>query len=309
MWVIKYRKFFYLLSGFALLASLAAMIFFGLNFGIDFKGGTIVELNYTGTRPAIDDIRAAVNKLNLGTVSVQPTGDQGLVMRLRTITNDEKNTLIQAAALNATSSVVEKQFSSIGPSLGAELAQKAIIAISLVSLLIILFITFAFRGVSRPVSSWKYGLIAIATLVHDLLIPTGVFAYLGAIHGTEIDALFLTALLTILGLSVNDTIVVFDRIRENLKLKISPHFEETVGISLSQTFTRSINTSLTVILALLALYFFGGETTRDFALALTIGMIVGTYSSIFIASPLLVTWNKFSEKHVSNKGKKFLDES
>lgn len=296
MWVIKYRKIFYAISSLIILASLASVIYFGLNLGIDFKGGTIVELDYTGNRPAVEDVREAVNKANLGTVSVQPTGEQGYIFRLKEITEAEKGSLYQAATLASTSAAVEKRSSVVGPALGTELARKGFIAITLVSLLIILFIAFAFRKVSKPVASWKYGLIAIVTLAHDLFIPTGVFAWLGAVHGTEIDALFLTALLTILGLSVNDTIVVFDRVRENLSKKISPHFEETVGISLSQTFTRSINTSLTVILVLLSLYFFGGPTTKDFALVLVIGMIVGTYSSIFIASPLLVTWNKWSEK-------------
>lgn len=304
MWVIKYRKIFYLISGLLVLASLFAIFHFGLNFGIDFTGGSIVEVEYPGARPALNDVKTAVAKLNLGDISVQPTGEQGIVFRLKTISDEEKNALIKAVSLNATSSVTEKRFSAIGPALGSELAQKGVIAIGLVSLLIIIFIAFVFRGVSRPVASWKYGLIAIVTLIHDISIPTGVFAYLGVIHGTEIDALFLTALLTILGLSVNDTIVVFDRIRENLKLKISPHFEETVGVSLQQTFARSINTSLTVILVLLALYFFGGTTTRDFALALTIGMVVGTYSSIFIASPLLVTWNNWTQKRIARKGKK-----
>lgn len=296
MFVIKYRKIFYLISGLLVLTSLFAIFNFGLNLGIDFKGGTIVEVEYQASRPSLDQIKAAISQLDLGVVSTQPTGEKGVIFRLQTIGDNEKNALVKAVAGDQV--VVEKRVSSIGPSLGSELARKGIIAILLVSLLIILFIAFVFRGVSRPVASWKYGLVAIITLIHDIAIPTGVFAYLGAIHGTEIDALFLTALLTILGLSVNDTIVVFDRIRENLKLKISLHFEETVGISLKQTFARSINTSLTVILVLLALYFFGGTTTRDFALALTIGMVVGTYSSIFIASPLLVTWNNFSNRRL-----------
>lgn len=296
MWVIKYRKIFYTISALTIGLSLVSVIYFGLNLGIDFKGGTIVELEYTGPRPEVEAVREAVSKANLGTVSVQPTGEQGYIFRLKEITEAEKNALYRAATVGSTTAAVEKRSSVVGPALGTELARKGFIAITLVSLLIILFIAFAFRKVSKPVASWKYGLIAIATLIHDLVIPTGVFAWLGATHGTEIDALFLTALLTILGLSVNDTIVVFDRIRENLSKKISPHFEETVGVSLTQTFTRSINTSLTVILVLLALYFFGGSTTKDFALVLSIGMIVGTYSSIFIASPLLVTWNKWSEK-------------
>jgi len=279
------------------LASIAAIAFYGLNLGIDFKGGSMVEISYESNRPTVTTLNEAFKGLNLGSVSIQPTGEQGFILRLREVTDEERATLLQAASLNNTAPVTEVQSSIIGPALGRELAQKGLIAIAIVSLLIILFIAIAFRHVSKPVASWKYGLIAIATLIHDITIPTGVFAYLGATRGTEIDALFITAILTILGLSVNDTIVVFDRIRENLRLRIAPYFEDTVGISLSQTFTRSINTSLTVILVLLCLYFFGGPTTKDFALVLTIGMVVGTYSSIFIASPLLVTWQKWSEKH------------
>ncbi len=297
MWVIKYRKIFYTISGLMVLASIAAIAFYGLNLGIDFKGGSMVEISYESNRPTVTTLNEAFKGLNLGSVSIQPTGEQGFILRLREVTDEERATLLQAASLNNTAPVTEVQSSIIGPALGRELAQKGLIAIAIVSLLIILFIAIAFRHVSKPVASWKYGLIAIATLIHDITIPTGVFAYLGATRGTEIDALFITAILTILGLSVNDTIVVFDRIRENLRLRIAPYFEDTVGISLSQTFTRSINTSLTVILVLLCLYFFGGPTTKDFALVLTIGMVVGTYSSIFIASPLLVTWQKWSEKH------------
>lgn len=296
MFVIKYRKIFYTISGLLVLASLVSIFYFGLNLGIDFKGGSIIETNYLTTRPDIEAVRQSVNNLNLGTISIQPTGETGIIFRLREVSDNEKNLLLQAATLASTSPLVEARSSIIGPALGRELAQKGLIAIVLVSILIILFIAIAFRHVSKPVASWKYGLIAIATLIHDITIPTGVFAWLGATRGTEIDALFITAILTILGLSVNDTIVVFDRIRENLRLKIAPYFEDTVGISLAQTFTRSINTSLTVILVLLSLYFFGGPTTKDFALVLVIGMIVGTYSSIFIASPLLVTWQKWSEK-------------
>ncbi len=296
MFVIKYRKIFYTISGLLVLASLFSIFYFGLNLGIDFKGGSIVEINYTTTRPDINKVREAVTALNLGPVAVQSTGETGIIFRLREVSDTEKGTLLSAASLASTSPLTEVKSSIIGPALGRELAQKGLIAIVIVSLLIILFIALAFRHVSKPVASWKYGLIAIATLIHDITIPTGVFAYLGATRGTEIDALFITAILTILGLSVNDTIVVFDRIRENLRLRIAPYFEDTVGTSLSQTFTRSINTSLTVILVLLCLYFFGGPTTKDFALVLVIGMIVGTYSSIFIASPLLVTWQKWSEK-------------
>jgi len=298
MFIIKHRQLFYLISALAVGGSLLAIAFFGLRFGIDFKGGSIVEVKYQTDRPSLPLVRQAVNDLNLGSVAVQPTGDSGYLFRLREISDDEKISLLTAARLDANLPLTEVRSSSIGPSLGAELARKGIIAITIVSILIILFIAFVFRQVSRPVASWKYGVIAVITLLHDIIIPTGIFAWLGAVRGAEIDALFITALLTILGLSVNDTIVVFDRIRENLRLKAAPYFEETVGMSLNQTFTRSINTSLTVILVLLSLYFLGGPTTKDFALVLVIGMAVGTYSSIFLASPLLVTWQKWSERRL-----------
>jgi len=244
----------------------------------------------------LEAVRQAANQINLGSVTVQPTGEDGYILRLKTVSESEKDSLIKAVTLSADNVPAEERTNSIGPALGSELAQRGLMAIGLVALLIILYIAFVFRHVSRPVSSWKYGLIAIVALLHDIIIPTGVFAYLGAVRGAEVDALFLTALLTILGLSVNDTIVVFDRIRENLQNKVASHFDDVVGISLKQTFTRSINTSLVLILILLSLYFFGGTTTRDFALVLVIGMFVGTYSSIFLASPLLVTWQKWSEK-------------
>ncbi|MCE9628385.1 MAG: protein translocase subunit SecF [Candidatus Vogelbacteria bacterium] len=296
MWVIKYRSFFYILSGLAIVASLAAVAMYGLNLGIDFKGGTTIELDYGQNRPETAELRASLDKANLGNLLVQPVDESGMVIRSKNLSPEEKNSLTKQASVEGKYSFTEKRSDSIGPTLGNELATRGIIAIVIVALMIVLFISFAFWGVSRPVASWKYGIIAISTLAHDVIIPTGVFALLGHFKGTEIDALFLTALLTILGLSVNDTIVVFDRIRENLKNKVAPHFEDVVGMSLSQTFTRSINTSMTVILVLLAVYFFGSPTTKDFALVLTIGMVVGTYSSIFIASPLLVTWEKWSRK-------------
>lgn len=296
MFIIKHRNLFFTISGLMVLAALASLFTFGLKFGTDFTGGSILEVVYEGPRPEMSLIQSQVAGLTIGNVTLQPTEANGLIARTKTLTNDEKMILERELSFNGQNPVVEKRFSAIGPSLGQELARKGVVAIGLVILLIVIFITFAFWGVSKPVSSWKYGVIAVVALLHDVIIPTGVFAYLGQIRGVEIDALFLTALLTILGLSVNDTIVVFDRIRENLKNKISNSFEETVGLSLEQTFTRSVNTSVTVILVLLALYFFGGSTTRDFALVLTIGMMVGTYSSVFLASPLLVAWNNWSSK-------------
>jgi preprotein translocase subunit SecF len=199
--------------------------------------------------------------------------------------------------------VHEDQFNSVGPTIGAELLQKAWIAIALVIISIIIFIAFAFRGVSKPVESWKYGVVAIITLVHDILIPTGLFAVLGQTHNAEVDSLFIVALLTILGISINDTIVVFDRIRENLRKNHdkSKHeeFDAVVSKSIKQTLTRSINTSVAVVIVLAALWLLGPASTHDFALTLIVGMVAGTYSSIFLAAPLLVVWNGFS-----NRGKK-----
>jgi preprotein translocase subunit SecF len=298
MFVIRYRKIFFAISALVVGAALLSIAVFGLNFGTDFTGGSILEVKYEDGRPAIADIKAALVQ-DFSQAKVQPAGEDSVIVRLQSISESEKDQVLSALTLGGTAKPAEERFSSIGPTISGELAKKSLIALLIVIVLTVLFIAFVFRGVSESVSSWKYGLIAILTLLHDVIIPTGVFAVLGFVHGTEIDALFLTAVLTILGLSINDTIVVFDRIRENLKNKIAPHFEDVVGISLNQTFARSINTSMTVIIVLLALYIFGGTTTQDFALALTIGMAAGTYSSIFLASPLLVSWEKWSKKRLA----------
>jgi preprotein translocase subunit SecF len=198
---------------------------------------------------------------------------------------------LQALSGGEKNEAKETNFNSIGPSVGAELTRKAVISVILVSLAIICFIAFAFRKVSKPVSSWNYGLIAVVALLHDVIIPSGIFALLSHFYGAELDTLFVVAVLTILGLSVSDTIVIFDRIRENSKEQHDNRqmdFKTIVGSSLDQSFARSIATSMTVILVLLALVFFGPESTKYFALMLTAGMFFGTYSSIFLASPLLV---------------------
>jgi len=296
MFVIKYKKIFFTISLLAVLASVSAIFFFGLNFGIDFTGGSILEVSYKPERPAVTDLRLALDQSDFSASTIQPAGDSSVIFRLSSLTDAEKTKMLDVVSLN-TYEIQEERFSSIGPTLSSELATKGVMAVVLVSLLIVLFIAFVFRGVSKPINSWVYGLIAIVALLHDILIPVGIFTVLGYLYGIEIDALFLTALMTILGLSVNDTIVVFDRIRENLKRKISEDFETVVGVSLNQTFMRSINTSLTVLIVLLALYFLGGTTTKEFSLVLIIGTIVGTYSSIFLASPLLVWWNNVSHKN------------
>jgi preprotein translocase subunit SecF len=301
MFIIKNRKIFIAISTTLLIASIALIAVFGLKFGIDFKGGAQTEVSYTDGRPEVTEVQEAIAKLELGEVILQPVGEADFAIKSRDLTEPEHQALLKAVSVDGKYKSQEVSYTSIGPSIGQELKQKAIWAIILVLLAIIFFIAYAFRKVSRPVSSWKYGLIAIVTLIHDIAIPTGAFALISHYTGVEIDTLFIVALLTVLGLSVSDTIVVFDRIRENIKNHTSSDFSQTVGRSLSQSFTRSINTSLTVILVLISLYLFGPESTKTFSLVLVIGLFFGTYSSIFLASPLLVTLEKLQSKNTKKK--------
>jgi preprotein translocase subunit SecF len=294
----KNLTYFFLVPAALSILSIVAIVLWGLKPGIDLSGGSLLQINYPAGRPPVEMVRDAVSNLGLGEVRVQPSGDTGYILRQHNLTNDEKNKLEQQ--LRNLGKMEEVQYTSVGPVIGQELLQKGLIALGLVTLCIIIFIAFAFRQVSKPVASWKYGVVAIVTLLHDVLIPTGLFAFLGHFHGAEVDSLFIVGLLTILGISINDTIVVFDRIRENLRLNDEHHkreeFSEVVGRSIMQTLARSINTSLTVVIVLAALYLLGPVSTRDFALTLIVGMIAGTYSSIFLASPLLVAWNNWSHR-------------
>lgn len=293
--IVKHRRIFYWISGVVVGGSIISMILFGFNLGIDFKGGSILEVEYVGERPPTNVVEEVLEPLDVG-ASVRSTGEKGYLIRMRSLTEPERVSVINVLSIDETTQFEQKRFDSIGPLLGKEAAKKALVSIILVILAIIVFIAFAFRKVSEPVSSWKYGLIAITALLHDVIIPTGIFSILGHYLGYEIDTLFITALLVILGFSVHDTIVVFDRVREKLNFNNKRNFDELVGESIRETFTRSINTSLTVILSLIALYFIGGEAIQPFTLALLIGIIAGTYSSIFLASPLLVTLEKMPSK-------------
>jgi len=298
MKIIKHKNIFLGFSVLLVIASIASIFIYGLRPSIDFAGGVLVEISYPETRPPITTLEEGLNSLDLGVYSLRPSGENGITLRARALSETER-TRVLGVLLEGETVVVER-FNNIGPAIGAELKGKATVALSLVVFMIILFITFAFRKVSKPVASWKYGLVAIVALIHDLIIPTGVFAILGYYLGYEIDALFVTALLAIFGYSVADTIVVFDRIRENLKLKdeyrTNESFEETVGKSLSQTVSRSFNTSFTTALALGALYVLGPSSTNHFALTLLVGIVAGTYSSIFLAAPLLVVLEKWQKK-------------
>lgn len=295
---IKNLTYFFILPAILSVLAIIVIAMWGLKPSIDLAGGSLLEVNYPAGRPPIEMVHTAVDKLNFGETRIQPTGDTGYILRLRAVSNDEKNTLLQP--LRNLGEMEEVQFSSISPIIGGEILNKGLIALGLIIVSIILFIAFAFRRVSKPIASWKYGVVTIVTLLFDVLVPVGVFAALGHFMAAEVDSLFIVALLTILGISINDKIVVFDRIRENLikasESRKQEDFTEIVNRSISQTITRSINTSLTVVIVLLSLYFLGPEATKVFALTLTVGMIVGTYSSIFFASPLLVAWERFSRR-------------
>ncbi len=299
MFIVRNRIVFYALSVVLVVLSIGALSLWGLRPGIDFRGGSIMEVEYV-SRPAVTDVHKALETFGFGSYSVRETGDTGYIIRTDELDPVTHDAVIEALSLGGTAPLSEKRFNSVGPILGKEAIEKSWMSIALVLLAIILFITFAFRKVSKPIASWKYGMVAVVALAHDVLIPAGVFAILGQFAGIEIDTLFVTALLVILGFSIHDTIVVFDRVRENLRRNVELHekksFDTVVGESISQTFVRSINTSLTTLLAIIALYVFGPEATRHFALALLIGITAGTYSSIFIGSPLLVTIYKWQEK-------------
>lgn len=289
---IALRKISYTVSGLLVAASIVALFVWGLPLGIDFTGGSLWELEFSGSAPSVQMVREHLTPFELGDVQVQQTGERGMIIRMRDI-DENTHQEVLSALRELDANLTEKRFVSIGPVIGNELKRKAVWALGLVLVMIIAYIAFAFRHVSQPISSWKYGIVAIVALVHDVAIPTGLFVYLGKFQGVEINALFISALLTILGFSVHDTIVVFDRVRENLRRRVSTDFAETVNISVTETVVRSINTSLTLLFVLLTLFFLGGESTRYFSLALIVGTVVGVYSSIFIASPLLVTWQKW----------------
>jgi preprotein translocase subunit SecF len=288
---IKYYKLWFVVSGVVMLACVVSLAVFGLKLGIDFKGGTLAELTFHEGLPENAEISRTMRDNGFGEGVIQPTDSDTMIIRTAPMEKEEHDRMM-AVFMENFGEITEEQYTSIGPVIGREMRNKAIYQLLLVTLGIIFYIAYAFRKVSKPVSSWKFGWAAIIALIHDLLIVVGVFAVLGYVRNVEIDTLFVTALLTVLGFSVHDTIVVFDRIRENLRTRSGQELSEIINSSVNQTLIRSINTTVTVLFVLLALIFFGGETIRYFVLALTIGVMVGTYSSIFIASPMLLVWHK-----------------
>lgn len=295
MIIVKHRIIFFALTGAIVLAAFVSLFAFGLHLGGDFTGGTLVQVTYQ-SRPAPDVVQRSLDEAGFKGYSLREAETSDYILRAQNLTEAQRANLPQILSVHGRYSLAVDQLTEVGPTIGKELRNKALIALGLVLLSILLFIAFAFRKVSQPVSSWIYGLIALVTLLHDVVVPMGFFALLGYLTGAQVDTLFVTAILTVLGFSIHDTIVVFDRVRENLRVNHERNrredFAETAGRSLNQTFVRSINTSLTVLFTLLILFFIGPASTRDFALTLLVGIIAGTYSSIFLATPLLVVWEQ-----------------
>lgn len=296
--IIGRRKIWYLISFILIAPGIVALFLWHLNFGVDFRGGTQVEVQFKNDVKT-DDIKNSLANLNLKNLTIISSGNFTYLIKTKTINQDQHNTL--TGDLAKVGENTEQSYESVGPTVSNDITRRAIIAVILAAIAIIIYIAFAFRKVPKPASSWRFGICAVIALIHDLSFVIGFWAILGHFFGYEVDSLFVTALLTIMGFSVHDTIVVFDRIRENLRRHPSNSFEENVNNSIIQTINRSLNTSLTVLIVLSALYFLGGDSLRHFVLALLVGVTIGTYSSIFNASPLLVTWQGWSMKRLSNK--------
>lgn len=289
--VVEKRRLWYLISAIAIIPGLISLMVYGINWGIDFTGGTSWELEFQQSVQSAE-VREIISNNGIADSVVQTSGDQNQTVIIR-MEELQEGTPEKAAIENdlraAFGEFRELQFTTIGPSVGEAIRNRAVISVLIASAGILIYIAWAFRNTNNPL---LYGACAIVALLHDAIFVLGVFSILGWAADVEVDALFVTAMLTVIGFSVHDSIVVFDRIRENLARRIAPTFEETVNYSVVQTMVRSLNTSLTVILTLLALYLFGGESIRWFVFALLIGVAAGTYSSIFNASQLLVSWEK-----------------
>ncbi len=292
MFIIKHRRIFFALTGIIAVLALVSSFAFGLHLSIDFTGGSLAQVSYLGGRPPAASLSQSLDTAGFKDYSLVEDGTNSYDLRAQTLTDQERANFTQTLSIGGQYPAVVEQLNEIGPTIGAQLRRDSIIAISLVLVCILLFIAFAFRKVSKPISSWMYGAMAIVGLIKNVIVTTGFFALLGHITGAQVDTLFVTAVLTVLGFSIHDTIVVFDRVRENLRVNQEQNKREdfalTAGRSLNQTFVRSINTSLTVVFTLFVLFLIGPASTQDFALTLLVGIIAGTYSSIFLATPLLV---------------------
>jgi len=297
--ILGQRKYFYVFSGTLMILSIISLSTWGLKYGLDFTGGTLMEVSAKGGPASgwqIDEVKSVLKEVGIEDAVITPTQNNSFLIRYGN-SDDEKNKAVLAKLREKYPDLKNTRLDYIGPSISSELKKKAVWALTIAVIGIALYIAYAFRQVSRPIQSWKYGVGAVVALVHDVLITVGIFSVLGHFSSIEIDTPFIAALLTILGFSVHDTIVVYDRTRENLlRSGGKVEFDGIVNRSLNETMARSINTSLTVIITLLAIFIFGGETIKNFTLALLVGITFGTYSSIFVASALMVDWWKWEKK-------------
>jgi preprotein translocase subunit SecF len=284
---LKFTKVYYIFSGLLLASALFFIFYFGLNLGIDFLGGSILRIEFDA-RPQNTVIQEKLSSLNLSDYTIQPIGEKDIALKMKEINDQTHKDII--SKLNEISSAKELSFENIGPVISRELREKTIVLVfvSLVSLLI--YIMISFRKVSRPVSGFIYGIVSIITLSFDVLITVGFFALMGKFNNAQFNIPIITALLTIIGYTINDKVIIFDRVRENIIRRSSEDFKELVNRSLNETLVRSLSTGFCTLLVLISLVVLGGETLKDFSLALIVGIITGTYSSLFIASSLLVSW-------------------
>ncbi|HOZ16404.1 MAG TPA: protein translocase subunit SecF [Candidatus Portnoybacteria bacterium] len=294
---IKYHKLNYLFFGILVVATIACLIIFGLNLGIDFLGGTLWEINFSvqdefelveQVRPNNEIIQNALNSFNLGEIVIQPTDNNGIILRFKDV--DENTHQAMLTKLNEISIVKEKRFESIGPTIGKELKEKTIALIIISLIVLLIYIAISFRKLKWPIASWQYGIVSIITLALDVLVTLLVLILLGKFYNVQLNIAIVAALLTIIGYTINDKVIVFDRVRENILKERMGSFSETVNKSLNQILGRSLSTGACTLIILFVLFFLGGETLKYFSLTLIIGIIVGTYTSLFVASSILVSW-------------------
>ena len=299
--IVGKRNWYFAFSLLIIIPGVISLLLWGLNLSIDFTGGSEMSLSYPQkvNQQIIDGIKKTFASEKIEVVSFTPSGTH-VAIRTKPM-DDKQDAKFFLEVQKNTGKVKQDQFETIGPVIGKEITINAFNAIIIASLLIVLFIAWAFRSVRKPMSSWRFGVCAIIALLHDALVVVGIFSLLGHFFNVEVDSLFVTALLTVIGFSVHDTIVVFDRIRENLRRNITAPFPQVVNDSILQTLVRSLNTSITAMLVLFTLLIFGGVTIRWFVVAMLIGIASGTYSSIFNASQLLVVWQEWVDKRKKRK--------
>ncbi len=296
--IMSKKWFYFIFSGLIIIPGIISLVLWGIKPSIDFTGGTLLEVQspHFKVQSNKEQIKKIIEKENIGIGSITQSENDTYLLRLKTVENTQHQKLLTEFKKQFTD-IKELRFETVGPTIGKETTNNAFKAVLIASMLIITFIAWAFRKIPKPYSSIKFGICAVVALIHDILVVVGVFSLLGHFYNVEIDSLFITALLTIMGFSVHDTIVVFDRIRENLRKMAGEDFELVVNESIIQTLARSLSTSLTVIFTLIALLLFGGDSIRWFVVALLIGVTSGTYSSIFNAAPLLVVWEEWGKRN------------